>query len=288
MSSIQYKLLSNTPIEAIHRAWIDAFSDYAVPISTTLEELIYMLERRGYEPGLSLGAFDDDLLVGFTLNGLGTWQGKKTAYDTGTGLIKSYRRRGIASQIFDRSLPILQEHSVTQYLLEVLKPNKGAFDLYRKKGFEVLREFDCTITPKHMLQLKPEPLPYDVQIRHLDEADWDHLATFWDFEPSWQNGCTCIQRKWDNMVALGALRDETVVAYGIVEPHTGDIPQIAVHPSQRRRGLANALLARMLEVSQSESIRIINSDGQCESFRAWTSSLNMPVDIGQYEMMLTL
>lgn len=51
-----------------------------------------MLIRRGYESRLSFAAFADGEIVAFTLNGVGQFNGIPTAYDTGTGTVKDYRK----------------------------------------------------------------------------------------------------------------------------------------------------------------------------------------------------
>ena len=50
-----------------------------------------MLIRRGYVPKLSFAAFDNGKIVAFTLNGIGMFNGIRTAYDTGTETVKEYR-----------------------------------------------------------------------------------------------------------------------------------------------------------------------------------------------------
>ena len=82
-----------------------------------------MIERRGFNLDLSFGAFNKDQLVGFTLNGIGDWNGKLTAYDTGTGIIKEFRKKGVATKLFNESLPTLRENNISQYLLEVIRTN---------------------------------------------------------------------------------------------------------------------------------------------------------------------
>lgn len=151
---IAIKPLSDTSIELIHQAFKNAFSDYVEPFTFTKRQLQYMIERRGCNLNLSFGAFDGSNLVGFTLNGIGDWNGKLTAYDTGTGVIKEYRKRGIATQIFDESLPILKANNIKQYLLEVIVSNTSAHDLYKKAGFTVVRNFNYYISEKIRLKLK--------------------------------------------------------------------------------------------------------------------------------------
>jgi len=82
---ITIKTLTGISIEQIHEAFTKAFADYVEPFDLTYEQLKYMIERRGYNPDISLGAFNENELVAFTLNGIGEWNGELTAYDTGTG-----------------------------------------------------------------------------------------------------------------------------------------------------------------------------------------------------------
>jgi hypothetical protein len=64
---ISIKTLSGISIEQIHEAFSKAFADYVEPINLTCNELQYSIERRGYNPDLSFGAFNKNDLVGFTL-----------------------------------------------------------------------------------------------------------------------------------------------------------------------------------------------------------------------------
>lgn len=286
MSAIVYRQLTNVPIEQLHKSWVNAFSDYAVPISSSVQELQYMLERRGYDDNLSFGAFDKDNLVGFILNGVRKWNGKLTAYDTGTGLNKEYRRRGIATQLFDKSLPILKSNKIEQYLLEVLHPNKAAFDLYSKKGFEVEREFDCYISPISKAIFRKQTPGIEFQIIEPKELDWELLKSFWEFNPSWQNSIDSVEQKLNYLTILGIEVNGDLVAYGIIENHTGDISQIAVKESYRRIGIGTALLQKLLSFSTTDQIRIINVDQDYIPFRSFMNSINLSPEIGQYEMLL--
>ncbi|MCA9734783.1 MAG: GNAT family N-acetyltransferase [Deferribacteres bacterium] len=288
MSTITYKNLASIPIKTIHKAWMNAFSDYAVPVSTTRQELTYLLERRGYEPQLSFGAFDEEVLIGFILNGIRMWNDKKTVYDTGTGLIKAYRRQGIATNIFDYSLPILKKHDIEQYLLEVLKPNKSAFDLYLKKGFQIVREFDCYISPASPVKFRKQIVVNDVQLIEINIPDWNLFRSFWDFTPSWQNSIEALERKQNRLTIIGLENKDGIIGYGIIEKHTGDIPQIAVHKAFRRKNFGTILLHKLLELSRSNQLRVINADASNASFKSFMKSINLQPTIGQYEMLLNL
>ena len=81
-----------------------AFSDYEVPMQLSLESFKYFNQRRGVQYDLSFGAVEGNELVGFILNAIDIWEGKRTAYDCGTGVIPEFRQKGIGNQIFSELL----------------------------------------------------------------------------------------------------------------------------------------------------------------------------------------
>ncbi len=89
---IEVRSLDGVSFETMTAAFNDAFSDYDIPARYTTEYLTNLVTRRGYRPYLAVGAFDDDRLVGFVFNCL---DGDE-AYNSGTGVVISHRRRGIA------------------------------------------------------------------------------------------------------------------------------------------------------------------------------------------------
>ncbi len=98
-----------------------AFADYE--FQPNAEELRTMWKRRGFDPELSFAAFEGSTIVAFTLNGIGTFSGIRMAYDTGTGTLPAYRGQGLATKIFNYSIPYLKEANINHYLLEVLQHN---------------------------------------------------------------------------------------------------------------------------------------------------------------------
>ena len=95
-----YNTVENIRIEELHNTFIEAFSDYEVKMDLPLLKLQHMLQRTGYVAEVSIGAFEENVLVGFLLNAVRQWNGKLTAYDTGTAVIPNYRNHGITSDMF--------------------------------------------------------------------------------------------------------------------------------------------------------------------------------------------
>ncbi len=134
------KPLNNISFSSIFSAFDRAFEEYEMQLNK--DELNTLLRRRGFVPELSFGAFENEKLIAFTLNGIGFYNNIKTAYDTGTGTLKEYRGQGLATKIFNHSIPFLKKANVTQYLLEVLQHNSKAVSVYKNLGFEISREFN--------------------------------------------------------------------------------------------------------------------------------------------------
>ncbi len=282
------KPLTDTTIDQIHEAFLAAFSDYAEPVTFGVEQLKHMIERRGYIPEISFGAFEEDTLVGFTLNGLGEWNGKLTAYDTGTGVQKKFRNKGIATQIFEASLPVLNEKQIEQYLLEVIQINTSAIDLYKKLGFKISRTFDYYVAGKSDLVAPKSELASTLKIKEIQTPDWDLLKGFWDMIPSWQNSIDAIERKRDYFKFFAICEGNTIIGYGIIEPTTGDIPHLAIGKAHRKKGYGRALFFHLLNQLDQEQFKLINIDSTLENFKAFTGHLNLIPGHGQFEMTLPL
>ena len=283
---IEIKTLDTIPFEQIYEAIHDAFSDYVEPFNLTIEELKYMLERRAYDLKFSFGAFDNDKLVGITINGIGNWNGKFTAYDSGTGVIREYRKQGIASRMFKESLPVLRRKGIAQYLLEVIKTNIGAYELYKKAGFKIIRELDYFKTDINELKYNKLVTRPGIHFRVIEEPIWEIFKSFWSFEPSWQNSIDSLNRKINHIKILGMYEKSKLIGYGIIEMHTGDIPQLAISPKYRRQGLGTSLFRVLLNYSELSSIRVINSEINYLPFREFMRSMGIEPGDGQYEMIL--
>ena len=80
------------------------------------------------------------------------------------------------------------------------------------------------------------------------------MSLWWDIQPSWQNSTNSIHRARFPHVTLG-----NEDSYAVLFPDTGDLPQLAVRPEARRRGLGTALLHEAAAIA-GKPLRIINVD----------------------------
>ncbi len=283
---IQIKSLKGIHFDLIFTAFNAAFHDYEIKIDK--EELQSMLNRRGFVSDLSFAAFKDDQIVAFTLNGIGTFNGLKTAYDTGTGTIEEFRGQGLASQIFEYSIPFLKEAKVSQYLLEVLQHNTKAVSIYKKLGFEISREFNYFVQAQNEINLKLNKTLPSYKIELTDIGKCESKKAYGDFNPSWQNSFESISRDTSRFKFMGAYQEDDLLGFCIFEPSSGDITQISVNKTHRRKGIASCLLGEVLKYNQHDSVKIINTEINCDSINEFLLSHSIPQSGKQFEMIKQL
>ncbi len=283
---IQHKSLKNTDLKEVHIAFTDAFSNYEVPFNLTYQELVYLLERRGYNQELSYGSFYKDKLVGFVLNGIEDWKGVPTAYDTGTGIITEFQGKGIAKDLFTFCIKNLKNKGMHQYLLEVIKTNTKAIQLYKDLGFQISKDYDFYVFDQSKLDYLTSKSSFNISFEETATIENREIERFSSIDPSWQNSMSSIYRKRKNFTVLKASIDNKNIGYGIVEKHTGDIPLLAISPDFRNRGVGTSLLKHLSNFSKSEQIKMINIQSDYKPFKELFRSLQISPGKGQYEMIL--
>jgi ribosomal protein S18 acetylase RimI-like enzyme len=282
-----YRFLTYTEADrnAAHSAFQQAFSDYQVDMRMSRAQFDYRLLRDGIDLTKSVGAFQENELIGFCLSGVGTWEGRPTVYDAGTGVVPQHRRQGIGQEMFSFMLPRLEEAGFSQYLLEVITSNEPAVSLYRNLGFEDTRRLKVFRTMSPVQNL----ITRQADVREVVVPDWDVYQTFWDFHPSWQNSIAATERTAHENVVLETYADDRCVGYGIVSRNSGNLFQLAVDKRHRRKRWGSLLLTELQHrVLTSEPLKVNNvDDASCESvsFYEWCG---FRVVLEQYELMKTL
>ena len=264
----------------------DAFSGYAVDFDR--RELIDMFQRRGFDPEVSFGAFDDGTLVSFILTGLGRYDGIPTAYDCATGTNPAYRGQRLAATLFDSVVARLQERGIRQYLLEVLSENDSAIELYRRKGFTVAAEYDCFRIVSGDLVCSGKEIEGDFEIRRFETESLGATETFCDFSPSWQNSLGSLMRGAAGLSRWGAYVSGNLIGCCVHDPVTGDVARIAVAPGFRRRGIASALMKKALSESVSATAKVLNIPVSDKTLHPFLTSLGFCLGLSQYGMSLQL
>lgn len=282
---LEIKSLSEIPFDIIFETHLKAFKDY--PFQWSKEALLKTIKRRGYDAEISFGAFYENELVSFTLNGIGIYNGLKTAYDTGTGTVEEHRGKGLASKIFEYSIPFLETVGVEQYLLEVLEENEKAISVYKKQGFTVSRKFDCFKI--NSIDWKLEDVKNsNVELKEIDFSFQLQMETMIDFNLSWQNNFQALLKKLTDFKLIGAFCKNDFVGYGIIEPETGDISQLAVDKKYRRMKIGTMILNELKKINCASIVKVVNVESNQNEIISFVTQNGIPKIVSQFEMVKQL
>ena len=144
---ISYAQLENVPTKVLYEANLKTMNPNSLLKKEVNPEMFdELLDSHGYDPSVSVAAFDEDTgeCVGMALNGIRK-DSRNTAYDILTCTIPEYRRMGIAKTIFEKVIPLLKEKGFTTYTTETKRTNLIAQNMYRSIGFEITKEVVTTL-----------------------------------------------------------------------------------------------------------------------------------------------
>ncbi len=266
--------LEKVSLKELLPVYNEAFSDYQITLSTSEEKLQNILARNGYHPEVSVGLFDDSTLVGFVLNGVRGNYG----YDSGTAIIPSYRGKGYARLLLEKTLSVLRDQAIHTWVLEVLSDNAKAINLYTSVGFVQQRKFNC-------YQVKAEAIKKEETALTLRRQ---RIITVPQGEciPSWQNTEQAIIAggipTWD--IILGKKKVGTLC----YDPHTGSIAQIYIKEEHRRKKYAQEAIIEKAKFSKTDQLRFINLDDRYQPIHKLLLSLGFTCFTTQWEMTNTI
>jgi ribosomal protein S18 acetylase RimI-like enzyme len=283
----QCRFLGEDYFSTLYDAFIEAFSDYVLPFALTETQFRNHIILNAVDLGRTVGCVEGERLVGFSLNGFGNWEGRSTVYDAGTGVVPDRRRQGVSEAMFALMLPEFRESGVDQCLLEVVTTNTGAINLYKKLGYHAVREV-ALLQCDGKIKVSPDA-PQNIEIRDVDEPNWDVLTSFWDGKPSWQNSIDAVNRSRKMKRMLGAYSDGNCLGYIVFSSKFGRVAQLAVSKDHRNLGIATALLVAMqAETADGFSVQVINIDKSLPAAMNFFRNRGFYERLSQYEMIKPL
>lgn len=279
---VEFRTLEDESVAAIHRAFVDAFSEYEVPLEMPVPKLTEMLETRSYQGGSSVGCYVGGALVGFTLVGIRDDRGVRRAYDIATGIDRSHQRQGLAPRLFDRVRELLVRGNTESFTLEVLENNLAAQGVYRKLGFQVTRKLRC-FERDHPGR---DPVAGGDHRGDLPLPDDEEL--FCSFAPSWQNSlASYCEMPHRHRVVTVADEAGGIRGYAVVHGESGAILQIGSADGEDREAVVGQVLNLVERTVQATKLRYLNvEEGSWMS--ATLARLGFRNFINQEEMRLKL
>ncbi|HEY0751901.1 MAG TPA: GNAT family N-acetyltransferase [Chitinophagaceae bacterium] len=275
---MEFKTLEGVSTDALLETFNHAFSDYQVPFKLSKEQLEAKLKSEGIRPDLSPGAFEDGKLVAFIIHGFDVINGRKLAYNGGTGVIPEQRGQRLVGKLYEFINPKLKEEGITTVILEVMTKNEPAYRSYTKTGFHITRELNCY---KGTLEKTSDSFTGD--IRPLDDYNWELFTSFWDFQPTWQNSARAMEAIKEICVTIGAYDEDKLVGYLIYNPLSKRPQQFAVNKDHRHKGLGRKMF-QYIANHYSTELSSVNIDARSEDTNEFFRSLGFTNFVQQYEM----
>lgn len=113
------------------------FPQATAPSPGALDRLLDDFGTEGIRPELSIVVYVNDMPVGFVFIAIKTVDGKKLAWNGGTGVFSEYRGYGLAKLMMQEAQRVILEQEVDRAVLEVVVKNKSAITAYEKGGFRI-------------------------------------------------------------------------------------------------------------------------------------------------------
>lgn len=276
-----FKTLQDTSIEDLTAAFNAAFKNYFVTINFTPEQLLEKFKVDGVKLNLSIGAFEENKLIGFIFHGTNDDVENLIAYNAGTGVVPEYRGKHLVTNMYEFIFPVLKDAEVKKIVLEAITENEKAIRVYKRLNFSITRKVDCY---KGSISMNDELLEHIVLQK--DEIDNAVVKSFWDFQPAWQNSFYAIEKQPENITNLIVEKEDRIVGYLILNHVSGRIMQFAAHKAYRMHGIGTVLFRKAAELKKE--LMLINIDNEAKTTSVFLKSLGFKQYISQYEMELSL
>jgi len=285
----EFRFLSKKEYQQLYQTFIAAFADYVLDLSYHTEtSFINRTIKNGVELESSVGMYVDGKMVGYTLIGLDNRDGVLTAFDIMTGIIKEYRGKGAAKEMFDFTAQVLKAMGVQQFMLEVVQENTPAVKAYKKTGFLITREFDC-----YELQFENLKIKSPNRAVKVEKIDRDIISGFTpdlDFQPSWENSFSAIKSIPDEVIVYGAEKGGEYTGILAYYPALNWIMTLMTKREARRMGVATRLLAEFVKEYKARisSVKLINVEHTDVGMKRFLESCGFYVYTTQFEMAMEL
>jgi len=285
-STMMITSLSQTSMEEIHAAFIDAFSDYEVRMDMPLAKLQEMMITRSCSLADSLGYFGNGKLLGFLLVGKRIMDGKIVLYDVATGVVKGHQGEGIGDALVKGIVEAARKVNADRFILEVLQNNKAAQKLYAKYGFGIARKLKCyeySCDGKAGIQKtenQSDQAIADDETRLPADLD---IAGYCTFNPSWQNSCASFLNMRANHHLHLQKNGDVLAGYGIVHTRTGSILQLGMHPDHRSTELLETIISALCRHTESAVLKYLNVEDN-SLIESYLLDLGFRNTINQFEM----
>ncbi|HYO21311.1 MAG TPA: GNAT family N-acetyltransferase [Flavisolibacter sp.] len=278
---MQIRTLENTSLAEITAVFNNAFQGYFVKLEFTEESMAAKIKSEGIRREFSIGAFDNNRLVGFILHGYDSVNEVKTVYNAGTGVIAAYRGQGITKALYQYAIPFLAEEGIRTHLLEVIDGNLPAMHIYEQIGFKKIRKLHAF---KSQVPIQVRQTYAVEELRGIPSEAF----IFPEMISAWQNSLSSVERAKEDHRLISVSENNLVIGFAAYVAANGRIKQLAVHPQYRRKGVGAALLQYIGQNSSAPQLVATNIDEAYEPCIQFLQALGFEKFLSLDEMKLVI
>ncbi len=267
---MQIKNLSQTNITQIVACFSEAFSEYAIKMPTDPDFWAPRWEAARVDYSLSFGVFDEEELVAFIIIGIDQHEGKRTAFNTGTGVIKAYRNQQLVDKMYEAATAHFKGKGINKWMLEVLCTNERAIRVYERIGFKITRTLKCfkgTLTISNPAIITKE---INFEDRPITKNPNHHFY-------SWDNRNEAISIAVDYKTFLVYHKEGNYIGYFTIHPENGYLVQYEANEEN-----LPSLLAGISSVNSTIKVNNVDSKRVLIIEQLLNAGLENTVD--QFEM----
>jgi len=287
-TQINLRTLENCSRSQLFRCFQRSFSDYPVSFNMTQEQFNRkFINRLNIRLDLSVGAFVGNQLTGFIFTSIDHYRGLFTAYNGGTGVIPSFRGRGLTYDMYQFLIPQLKVMGMKQCLLEVLQQNEFAQKAYQRVGFSTTLTLKCFKRKKeNSINSKPG---LGFQISWVPQPAWALYETFLNFFPCFLDTQQLLSHILDELKIIEAKDQQgRTVGFAIYSPNTGRISQFGVYKKFRQQGIGSSMFKFITNLSPAPTYTVMNIPSGETAIIKFLERLGFQNEIDQYEMIMKL
>ncbi len=216
-----FKTIEQVSLDEIVKIFTQSFVNYYVemPTDTKFWKKRWKTNRVRYD--LSIGTFDAaNNLVGFMIIGIDERNGKKVAFNAGTGVIPEFRGQKLVKQMYQYALPIFKENGVEEMALEVINKNIKAIKAYQSVGFRIEKLYQCFRSTDEIL---PTFIAY--YSKKVKRPNWKKYEKFTVENYCWEYLIEGVEVniKKVKCYELYSPADDSLIAYYIINPKSKSI-----------------------------------------------------------------
>ncbi|MDQ0898858.1 GNAT family N-acetyltransferase [Paenibacillus sp. V4I7] len=135
-----FKRMSELSAEDMVSLWNKGFEGYFLNSTMNLDKFFSRTVNEGLSLEHSLVVYENSDPIGFVMNGFRVIEGKRVAWNGGTGIAEEHRGKGIGKILMERNLQLYREQGADIALLEALIQNKAAIKLYQSVGYGITEQ----------------------------------------------------------------------------------------------------------------------------------------------------